>query len=292
MKLKTLLLLGRTSNLPTAWSNMLAGAVLSGAVFGESTIALLLLCGSAFYEGGMFLNDAFDAEVDAKQRPDRPIPSGQIARHTVYFLGFGLLAAGIALLGLGSGLGLFVAGPGAVLAGAFTCAAVLVYNRWHKGHAWSPLVMGACRAGLYATAALAVSGELGREVLLGATALWLYIVGLTHIARFETGKIVDRAWPSLFVLSPLFVAAPALVRAPTPLPLLCAVALLAWSVRSLGFALRGGPGQIPRAVVTLIAGVSLVDALFISLYAPPLLVLPAFATFLLTLKWQRRIPGT
>jgi hypothetical protein len=32
--------------------------------------------------------------------------------------------------------------------------------------------------------------------------------------------------------------------------------------------------------------------LFVSLYAPPLLVLPVFAAFLLTLKWQRRIPGT
>ena len=43
MKLKTLLLLGRTSNLPTVWSNMLAGAVLSGAVFGANSLAALLL---------------------------------------------------------------------------------------------------------------------------------------------------------------------------------------------------------------------------------------------------------
>lgn len=292
MKLRTLLLLGRTSNLPTVWSNMLAGAVLSGAVFGSNTLAVLLLSGSAFYEGGMFLNDAFDADVDARERPNRPIPSGQVARSTVYLLGFGLLAAGLVLLTLAVPLRLTQPGFGTILAGAFTCAAVLVYNRWHKGHAWSPLVMGACRAGLYATAALAVSGALGKELLLGAGALWLYIVGLTHIARFETGKMLDRAWISLFVFAPLLVAAPALLRSLAPLPLLCAVALLGWSVRSLGFALRGGPGQIPRAVVALIAGVSLVDALFVSLYAPPLLVLPVFAAFLLTLKWQRRIPGT
>ena len=292
MKLKTLLLLGRTSNLPTVWSNMLAGAVLSGAVFGANSLAALLLCGSAFYEGGMFLNDAFDADIDAKQRPGRPIPSGQVSRSTVYLLGFGLLAAGLVALTLSGALGFTRPGVPAILAGAFTCAAVLIYNRWHKGHAWSPIVMGACRAGLYATAALAISGELGTSVLLGAAALWLYIIGLTHIARFETGKILDRAWVSLFVLAPLLVAAPTLVRTLAPLPLLCALLLLAWSVRSLGFALRGGPGQIPRAVVSLIAGVSLVDALFISLYAPPLVVLPVFAAFLLTLKWQRRIPGT
>jgi hypothetical protein len=59
----------------------------------------------------------------------------------------------------------------------------------------------------------------------------------------------------------------------------------------MSFALRGGP-QIGRAVVSLIAGASLVDALFISLLADPPLVLAALGAFLLTTKWQQRIPGT
>ena len=76
------------------------------------------------------------------------------------------------------------------------------------------------------------------------------------------------------------------------LPALCFLLLLGWSLRSMSFALRGGKGQIPRAVVSLIAGVSLVDALFISLHANPYFALAALGTFLLTLKWQRKIPGT
>lgn len=292
MKLRTLLLLGRTSNLPTTWSNVLAGAVLSGAVFGTNALVTLIVCASAFYVGGMFLNDAFDAEIDAKERPNRPIPSGAASRSAVYLVGFALLASGVALLALSSGWGVIRPGSGAVLAGALTCTAIVVYDRWHKGLAWSPLLMGACRAGLYAMAALAVSERLREPVLLGAGTLWLYIVGLTHIARFETGSVVQRAWPSAFVLSPLLVAVGELWSEPALLPLLCATLLATWSARALSSALRGGPGQIPRAVVNLIAGVSLVDALFISLYGPPLLVLPAFAAFLLTLKWQRRIPGT
>jgi UbiA prenyltransferase family len=292
LKLRTLLLLGRTSNLPTTWSNVLAGAVLSGAVFGTNALVTLIVCASAFYVGGMFLNDAFDAEIDAKERPNRPIPSGAASRSAVYLVGFALLASGVALLALSSGWGVIRPGSGAVLAGALTCTAIVVYDRWHKGLAWSPLLMGACRAGLYAMAALAVSERLREPVLLGAGTLWLYIVGLTHIARFETGSVVQRAWPSAFVLSPLLVAVGELWSEPALLPLLCATLLATWSARALSSALRGGPGQIPRAVVNLIAGVSLVDALFISLYGPPLLVLPAFAAFLLTLKWQRRIPGT
>lgn len=292
MKLRTLLTLGRTSNLPTVWSNMLAGAVLSGAEFGVAPLLVLLLCGSAFYEGGMFLNDAYDAELDARERPGRPIPSGLVSRSTVFSIGFGLLAAGLVGLLLAAVLGLIRPGLAAPAAGFGTCLAVLAYNRWHKGHAWSPIVMGACRAGLYLTAALAVSPQLGTVVLIGAGALWLYIVGLTHIARFETGKVIDRAWISAFVLSPLLAAAPVVLEQKRALPALCFALLLGWSLRSMSFALRGGPGQIPRAVVSLIAGVSLVDALFISLLATPLAVLGALACFLVTLKWQRRIPGT
>lgn len=292
MNLRTLLTLGRTSNLPTVWSNVLSGAVLSGAVFSPGALGLLLLVGSAFYEGGMFLNDAFDAELDARERPGRPIPSGKVRKATVFGLGFGLLLLGLVLLGVAPLLHLTRPGVDAWLAGLGTCVAVLAYNRWHKGFAWSPIVMGACRAGLYATAALAVSARLGTVVLIGAGSLWLYIVGLTHIARFENGKVVDRAWVSAFVLSPLLVAAPAVIAQKSALPALCFALLLGWSLRSMSFALRGGKGQIPRAVVSLIAGASLVDALFISLHGSPYLVLAALAAFLLTLKWQRNIPGT
>jgi len=71
-KLRTLLVLGRVSNLPTVWSNCLAGWWLSGG--GNFwKLPLLLLGVSALYTGGMFLNDAFDAEFDQQRRASRPI---------------------------------------------------------------------------------------------------------------------------------------------------------------------------------------------------------------------------
>jgi len=292
VKLKTLLTLGRTSNLPTVWSNTLAGTVLSGAGCSWAELLLLLAVGSAFYEGGMFLNDAFDADIDAKERPNRPIPQGLVSRRAVSVIGYGLLVGGLLLLGIGSWLRLTQPGGRALLSGLGTCGAILVYNRWHKGFAWSPIVMGACRAGLYLTAALAVSGTLRLEVVTGAGALWLYIVGLTHVARFETGSAVDRAWVGGFVLAPVFAFAPRVVEQRNWLAALCALLSCGWSLRSLGFALRGGAGRIPRAVLTLIAGVSLVDASFIALSGWAYGVLIALGCFLLTLKWQKRIPGT
>ena len=137
MKLRTLLELGRTSNLPTVWSNVLCGALLSGSRLEPRTIVVLLIAGSAFYEGGMLLNDAFDAEIDARERPDRPIPAGRASTRGVRQLGFGLLLLGLVLLAITS--------VPALLAGLFTAASVLVYDKWHKGHGWAPIVMGFCR---------------------------------------------------------------------------------------------------------------------------------------------------
>ncbi|HEY0550448.1 MAG TPA: UbiA family prenyltransferase, partial [Verrucomicrobiae bacterium] len=76
-KFRALLLLGRVSNLPTVWSNCLAGWLLGG---GGEWPQFAVLCGGAtlLYVGGMFLNDAFDAEFDAQHRRERPIPSGAI----------------------------------------------------------------------------------------------------------------------------------------------------------------------------------------------------------------------
>jgi 4-hydroxybenzoate polyprenyltransferase len=270
---------------------MLAGSVLSGGTCTWAELLLLIGVGSAFYEGGMFLNDAFDAEIDAKERPNRPIPQGLASRGAVSAIGYGLLVTGLLLLGLGSWVGLTQPGTRALLSGLGTCGAVLVYDRWHKGFAWSPIVMGACRAGLYATAALAVSGKLNLSVVMGAGALWLYIVGLTHVARFETGSAVARAWVGGFVLAPVFAFAPRIIEQRNWLAALCVLLSCGWSLRSLGFALRGS-GQIPRAVLTLIAGVSLVDASFIALSGWAYGVLMALGCFLLTLKWQKRIPGT
>jgi 4-hydroxybenzoate polyprenyltransferase len=78
---RTVLRLGRVSNLPTVWTNALAGAVLAAGVsFAAWPVVTAALALSLFYVGGMWLNDGFDAEVDARERPERPIPAGEIGR--------------------------------------------------------------------------------------------------------------------------------------------------------------------------------------------------------------------
>src|SRR5713226_1815259 len=88
--LSTLLRLGRISNVPTVWTNVLAGSVIAGGAQSPNEIALIVLAMTAFYVGGMYLNDYFDRAIDARDRPGRPIDAGEIRAGSVLSIGFGL----------------------------------------------------------------------------------------------------------------------------------------------------------------------------------------------------------
>src|SRR3954471_17551860 len=128
--LRTLLVLGRVSNLPTVWSNCLAGWLLGGA---GAFSSLLLVCfgGSCLYIGGMYLNDAFDVEFDRLNRRERPIPSGAIPSGDVWGYGISWLLLGMAIIYFfnTTTLGLAV----------LLLLSILLYDAVHKAVAFSPL---------------------------------------------------------------------------------------------------------------------------------------------------------
>ena len=147
---------------------------------------------SLFYTGGMFLNDAFDREVDARLRADRPIPAGEVAPGTAFAIGFGLLAAGELVLAAGHG------GAAALVWGALLAAAIVYYDVRHKRDPFGPAVMGICRGLVYGVAAAAVSGAVAPRVLIAGGVLALYVIGLTVIAK--------RIGPRASVAVPVLIA--------------------------------------------------------------------------------------
>jgi 4-hydroxybenzoate polyprenyltransferase len=178
LSLRTALRLGRVSNLPTVWTNVVAGMALNG---GDPTMVRALpvaLAASLFYVAGMFLNDAFDHRWDAAHRPERPIPAGEVDPLTVFRAGFGLMAAGLLLLAVGPGH--------PVSAGVVLGICIVLYDATHKTNPFAPVVMGLCRVSLYVIGALAVAPELSLAVYLGSALLLAYLVALTAIARNET----------------------------------------------------------------------------------------------------------
>jgi 4-hydroxybenzoate polyprenyltransferase len=180
-------------------------------------------------------------------------------------------------------------------AGVATALCVVIYDRWHKGYAWSPLVMGACRGGLYILGALSSAPQLETAVLAGAGAIALYVFGLTHIARFETASSIGRVWPVALVFGP---AALAIGLAGPPRTAFGALAglvlwlgLMGWALFSIRLALRGGR-QIGRAVVALIAGIALADAALMAAMGAFGAASFGVLAFGLTLLGQRVVRGT
>jgi hypothetical protein len=282
MRLRTALKLGRVSNLPTVWTNILAGAVLAGAGGTGVQFALMLLAFSLFYTGGMFLNDAFDAPFDAVQRPERPIPSGEIGARAVFAWGFGLMVAGVALLAW------FGSAP--ALAGLTLATAITFYDWHHKQNLFGPVVMGLCRVLVYVGAGLCVTLALPERLWIGAALMWCYLIGLTYVAKQENLGRVENLWPLLFLAAP--VAYGAWLAAARPVAGLFWLLFSGWMLVALWFLRRRAKGDVPRAVVSLIAGISLLDALLIAAAGAPALAALALAGFGVTLILQRYVAGT
>ena len=197
--LSTLLRLGRISNLPTVWTNVIAGSVIAGGASPDQ-LALIVSAMTAFYVGGMYLNDFFDRAVDARERPGRPIAAGEITAAAVSYIGFGLLAAGVLLM--------IPLGPTAAACGLVLAATIVLYDVWHKGNALSPIVMGLCRAMVYIGACVAVTGSLSKAALIGAFALAFHVAGITYAAKQEGLNRIGNLWPLLMLAVPLLAALP------------------------------------------------------------------------------------
>ena len=289
MKLRTALRLGRVSNLPTVVTNVLAGCMLSTTGFSPSVYAGLCVAMIFAYVGGMYLNDAFDRDFDARVRPERPIPSGEVSAANVFALGFGMLAVALVLVVVvvmrGAG-GSTLTASSSMLALAGT---IVFYDLYHKQNPFSPVVMGLCRVLVYLTAGLSVAPwPPSIPLLWGAAALLGYLIGLSYAAKQENFGEVSNLWPLAFLALPCVSAW--WVRDVVSGALLAL--FTAWMLYSLSFLVRKQGRNIPRAVGYFIAGISLLDGALIALVGAPALGAACIAGWLLTLAFQRVVPGT
>lgn len=280
--LRTVLVLGRVSNLPTVWSNCLAGWLLAGS--GEVWRFGALCAGATLlYIGGMFLNDAFDAQFDRQHRRERPIPAGAITEAAVWKVGFFSLALGIVLLSI---LGKTTAILALLLAGA-----IIVYDAIHKIFAFSPLLMAVCRFYLFlAAAAVGADGVTGLAIWSGMV-LGLYIAGLSFLARRESTGVTIQYWPSLFLALPLILATVVNSGEYRLRSVLISALFLPWVFRCLRLIFWTQQRNISRGVSGLLAGIVLVDWLAAG---PGVMALsPLFAgLFVMALVFQRFAPAT
>ncbi|WP_321162498.1 UbiA-like protein EboC [Nostoc sp. KVJ3] len=180
----------RPANIVTAWADILVGFAASGSgiifvklINGEASFAILsplawlLLATTGLYGGGIVFNDVFDAELDAKERPNRAIPSGRVSRQNATVLGSILFLIGI--------IAAFQVSWFSGAIAIFITFASLLYDSLAKHHPFfGPLNMGLCRGSnllLGVSAVPAIVGERWYLILIPI----LYIAAITAISQGE-----------------------------------------------------------------------------------------------------------
>lgn len=180
MTIKPYLQLMRPANIVTSIADVWAGAAIAGVlstVFDWQPFLALSVATIGLYGGGVVFNDVFDAQLDAVERPERPIPSGQVPVEAAIFQGTLLHLLGIAAASLCSTESGILAAAIAVL--------TLSYNRFAKHDSiLGPLNMGLCRG---------LNLLLGISIIPNAMFEWyglgflpiIFIAAVTMISRGE-----------------------------------------------------------------------------------------------------------
>jgi 4-hydroxybenzoate polyprenyltransferase len=280
---RTLITLGRVSGLPTVWSNCFAGWWLGGGgTFGK--LPFLLLGVSALYLGGMFLNDAFDADSDRQRRKERPVPSGKISEALVWKTSFYLLATGMLLT--------LVCGRLPAFATAMLIATILLYDFSHKIFTASPWLLGACRFWVYIIAAATGADGLDGWVVFGGVALAVYATGAEYLRRRKTARSPQTVWPVLLLLLPAVVALIINTGDYFRDAACLSAVLLLWLARCLRAFVFGREINPPWLAANLMAGIALVDWLAVGPVLPRLTGAIVFLSlFGLTKLLQKFIPA-
>ncbi|MDB3939561.1 UbiA family prenyltransferase [Verrucomicrobiales bacterium] len=288
--LRTLLILGRVSNLPTVWTNVAVGWFLCGGGW-TAELGWIVAGISLLYVGGMTMNDAFDAKWDQENAPERPIPAGQISHRATWAVYLAETVAGIAILSRLTSVNELLIG-GLILS-------ITLYNILHKHWKGSVILMGLCRAFVYISAGSAVatqtsSLEVATILFVVAGAVVLYIAGITLAARNEHldspvgNSFLNRILLMLPVLFPLLgfrtVPTNPLYIGVTAVGVIGAWAWIVLSRKALA-------EKIPRGIAFLIAGIAFYDAAILA-FADWRAAFAALACFALTLGLQRVVPAT
>jgi UbiA prenyltransferase family len=158
----------------TVPGDALAGAAAAGWPFGVAT-PVLALSSTLLYWAGMALNDYADRNLDAVERPERPIPSGRVRPGFALGLSAGLTAAAIGVAGLAGGRrALGIAVP--------LAATVWAYDLALKATPAGPAAMAASRS--LDVLLGAGTGRL-REALPPAAMVGAHALAVTALSRRE-----------------------------------------------------------------------------------------------------------
>ncbi|WP_456481961.1 geranylgeranylglycerol-phosphate geranylgeranyltransferase [Methanopyrus sp.] len=160
--------LARPINCAMAALGVVVGELISGVGLDVGSI-LAPVVAAVVCAGGNAINDYFDAEVDAVNRPDRPIPSGRVSPRSARAFALGCFVVGITLAAAINGVCLAIAVLNSVL--------LYLYSWRLKG---TPLVGNVVVSYLVGSCFL-FGAAVGRRP---APAVWLFVLAfLANLVR-------------------------------------------------------------------------------------------------------------
>ncbi|MEZ6147537.1 MAG: UbiA family prenyltransferase [Planctomycetaceae bacterium] len=233
----------------------------------QSPVDFLLLLGTSasLYLSGMVWNDVFDRHVDAKERPNRPIPSGRVSVRAAVMFALTLMFVGLTCAA-------FVGRNTLLVAGLLTLC-ILLYDGGLKRTPLGPIAMGGCR---FLNVILGASSDWlrfeqvwWRPQLWVAAGLGVYIVGVTWFARTEARQSsrVHLGLATCVVNFGLAILIGWLTRAPNPAvtPALFVLGVIGLSInRRLLVAISNpSPERVQAAIKTMLLSVIMLDATII-----------------------------
>jgi len=189
-RLRQYLLLVRLPNVFTAPPDIAAGyfATVAPAAADGIHLAALMISSGLLYIAGIVLNDYFDIEIDRKERPFRPLPSGSVSKKTAAIIALSALALANTIS--------FAVGPASLAVSLALSATIIAYDYRLKHTALGPLAMGGSR---FLNVILGASTAIPAALLVGdatpfamaifaASSLLVYVVAITMLSRREVGN--------------------------------------------------------------------------------------------------------
>lgn len=198
------IILVRLPNVFTGASNILPGyfTVITAATFSFLNINILYLAGlmassSLLYLAGIVFNDYFDIEIDKKERPSRPLPSGKITKRKALTIAISsIIAANV--------LALLINWTSFIVAVILTTIVIAYDYRLKHNSITGPITMGLARfvnmilGASPALPTLLLSTASSKVLLFIATSMFLYVVAIGILSKQE---VSDKATNLVIICS-------------------------------------------------------------------------------------------
>ena len=260
-------MLVRLPNVFTAPSNVLAGYFATTLPAEASGLHLAALTASSglLYIAGIALNDYCDIEIDRKERPSRPLPSGSIPKKHALIIALAafIAANAIALLAVGfASLAVSLALTTLIIAYDYRLKHTRAGPPAMGGSRFLNVILGASPA--ISVALLAGTGFQLEIAMFAATSLFVYVVAITMLSRKEVGS--EKPSPVSFMIVFALIAAIAAIgltslRWEFLISLSLFTAVMAATFRRH---IAAGLPDAQKAVRNMVIAIIILDSVFVS----------------------------